>query len=233
MSSRRPPPVRVPGRTSGATTAAVTAIGTLTRKTQRHPAHSVSTPPSNRPLAPPAEATAPNTPRARLRPSPSRKVVVNSARAAGETTAPASPWPARATTSMTSLTASPASSDVTPKSRIHLLLDTDDWFAQLGGRAPLHFATGPVAGFAVRDLPRRRGGVTGGRRGTARRTRADLAALPRPGRQRLRTRRGRLPVRGRARSSVPDRVGMPGDGHRRGHRIRIGTLTAATDKGRP
>src|SRR6266508_18711 len=66
---------------SGATAARRTPIGTLTNSTQRHDSHDVSTPPRSRPRAPPATATAPNTPKARLRSSPSSKLVVISASA--------------------------------------------------------------------------------------------------------------------------------------------------------
>ena len=58
--------------------------GTLTQKTHSQPIVSVRMPPSSTPAAPPAPATAPQTPSALLRSAPSRKVVVTIESAAGE-----------------------------------------------------------------------------------------------------------------------------------------------------
>src|SRR3954465_3097284 len=48
----------------GASRAAATPIGTLTKRTHSQPRYSVSTPPRSTPAAPPEPATAPQTPRA-------------------------------------------------------------------------------------------------------------------------------------------------------------------------
>lgn len=71
-----------------------------------------------------------------------------------------------------------------------------------------YMETGPVVGFAVAELPKavaelRRAGVE-----ASRRARAELAAIPRPGRQRVRTRLDRLPL-GAPRWSMPKTVPMP------------------------
>src|SRR5215216_4631613 len=74
-------------------------MGTLTNSTQRHDSHEVSIPPASRPRAPPAPATAPKTPKARLRSGPSAKLVVTRARAVGAAMAPPTPWRALAASS--------------------------------------------------------------------------------------------------------------------------------------
>ena len=65
-------------------------MGMLTNRTQRHDSAEVSTPPSIAPAAPPAPATALQTPRARARRSP-EKVVMMIVRVAGDRKAPATP----------------------------------------------------------------------------------------------------------------------------------------------
>ena len=52
-------------------------IGTFTNRTHRHDSHEVRMPPAIRPMAPPATATAPNTPKARLCPRPAKLVAIN------------------------------------------------------------------------------------------------------------------------------------------------------------
>ena len=68
-------------------------------------------PPSRTPAAPPAPATAPQTPSALLRSEPSRNVVVTIESAAGEMIAAPRPWAARAAISWASFDAKPAASD--------------------------------------------------------------------------------------------------------------------------
>src|SRR3954447_19909549 len=57
--------------------------GTFTHSTHSQPRPSVRMPPSRTPAAPPAPATAPQTPSALLRSAPSRKIVVTIESAAG------------------------------------------------------------------------------------------------------------------------------------------------------
>ncbi|CAB4936432.1 unannotated protein [freshwater metagenome] len=63
----------------------------LTYRLQRQLAHSVSMPPSSRPSAPPPPAMAPKMPKALARSLVSVKVVANSDRAAGASSAPKTP----------------------------------------------------------------------------------------------------------------------------------------------
>ena len=93
---RVPTSARLSFRMRGAKNAAASPIGTFTNSTQRQLRPLVRIPPSSTPAAPPAPATAPQTPSARLRSSPSAKVVVMIESAAGETIAAPSPWRARA-----------------------------------------------------------------------------------------------------------------------------------------
>ena len=88
-------------------------IGTLTNSTQRQLRPLVRIPPRSTPAAPPAPATAPQIPSARLRSAPSAKVVVMIERAAGETIAAPSPWTARAAISHPSDCAIPPANDAT------------------------------------------------------------------------------------------------------------------------
>ena len=74
-------------------------MGTLTNSTQRHDSQEVRIPPAIRPMAPPATATAPKTPKARLRSSPSAKLVVINDSAVGAAMAAPTPWRARAASS--------------------------------------------------------------------------------------------------------------------------------------
>ena len=96
--------------------AAAMPIGTLTNSTHSQPAHSVSTPPSSTPAAPPEPATAPQTPSAVLRSAPSLKVVVTIESAAGETSAAPRPCTARAMISHSSLWAKPPASEASANS---------------------------------------------------------------------------------------------------------------------
>ena len=99
----------------GASAAAISPIGTLTNSTQRQLSPLVRTPPSSTPAAPPAPATAPQIPSARLRSAPSAKVVVMIDRAAGDTIAAPSPWTARAAISHVSDCARPPASEASEK----------------------------------------------------------------------------------------------------------------------
>ena len=70
-------------------------------------------PPRRSPSAPPPPAMAPKMPKALPRSAGSVNVVVSSDSAAGASSAPKTPWPARATTSMSKLTAAPPIADIT------------------------------------------------------------------------------------------------------------------------
>ncbi|MET3961506.1 hypothetical protein ABIE44_001440 [Marmoricola sp. OAE513] len=96
-------------------------IGTFTNSTHSQPAHSVSTPPSRTPAAPPAPATAPQMPSALLRSEPSGKVVVMIDSAAGEAIAAPRPWTARAAISQVSFWAKPPASEASAKSAIPIM----------------------------------------------------------------------------------------------------------------
>ena len=102
---------RLSRRTRGANAAAMIPIGTLTNSTQRQLSPLVRIPPSSTPAAPPAPATAPQIPSARLRSGPSANVLVTIDSAAGETIAAPMPWTARAAISHASDCARPPSSD--------------------------------------------------------------------------------------------------------------------------
>src|SRR5438132_3676296 len=73
-TSRRPPRAVDLGSARRATAATATPMGTLTKKTHRQEAMSVSAPPSSRPSAPPAPDIAAYTPIARVRGGPSSNV---------------------------------------------------------------------------------------------------------------------------------------------------------------
>src|SRR4051794_3997485 len=81
------------------------------KKTQRQLSASTITPPSSSPTAPPAPAIAPHTASARLRSVPSANVVRMIDSAAGETSAPPSPWRPRATSSIPSDCETPQTSE--------------------------------------------------------------------------------------------------------------------------
>ena len=100
----------------GARNAAMSPIGTLTNSTQRQLRPLVRIPPSSTPAAPPAPATAPQIPSARLRSEPSANVVVMIDSAAGETIAAPSPCTARATISQPSDWAIPPANEATENS---------------------------------------------------------------------------------------------------------------------
>lgn len=74
-------------------------MGTLTNSTHRQFSHSTRMPPASSPIAPPPADTAANTPKARLRSGPSRKVVLIRASDVGEAIAPPTPCSARAASS--------------------------------------------------------------------------------------------------------------------------------------
>ena len=107
---------RLSAISDGARAAATIPIGTLTHRTHSQPTYSVRTPPSSTPAAPPAPATAPQTPSALLRSEPSRKVVVTIESAAGERIAAPRPWTARAAISVPSLSAKPPAREASAKS---------------------------------------------------------------------------------------------------------------------
>ena len=102
---------RLSASTRGAASALNRPMGTFTNSTQRQLSPLVRIPPSSTPAAPPAPATAPHTPSARLRSSPSANVVVMIDSAAGETIAAPMPCTARAAISHASDCASPPSSE--------------------------------------------------------------------------------------------------------------------------
>jgi hypothetical protein len=81
-----------------AANAAIRASGTLTKKTQLQPKALVSTPPNSEPAARPALPTAPHTDVARFRSGPGANVVKTSISVAGVSSAPPTPWSARAAT---------------------------------------------------------------------------------------------------------------------------------------
>src|SRR3954449_3114285 len=78
--------------------AEISPIGTLMNKIQRQLKPCVSTPPRMEPEAPPTPPIAPHAPTALLRSPPSVKVLVMIESEAGATTAPPTPWSARAAT---------------------------------------------------------------------------------------------------------------------------------------
>jgi hypothetical protein len=92
-----------------------TPTGTLMKKIHSHPTVSVITPLSSTPTAAPEAPTPPHIPRARLRSSPSGKIVVRIESAAGAIIAAPKPWTPRAITSTEKLGASPAVSDASAK----------------------------------------------------------------------------------------------------------------------
>ena len=86
---------------------AARAIGALISSAHRHPQESVSTPPSSTPMPEPEPMMVPNTPNALTRSVPSGNVSDNNASADGVTSAPKTPWVARAAMSISGETASP------------------------------------------------------------------------------------------------------------------------------
>ncbi len=85
------------------------AIGVLTARHQRQDRYSVSTPPSNNPMAAPPPEIAPKTPNAFARSLGSWKVTVIRARAAGASSAAKPPCNARAAKSRPEFMANPPS----------------------------------------------------------------------------------------------------------------------------
>ena len=102
-------------RARGARNSTARAIGTFTKKIQRHDTHSVRIPPSSNPTAPPPPDMAAYTPRARLRAWPSGKLVAISDSAVGAAMAAPTPWRPRVTMSHASPVANPPSSDAVAK----------------------------------------------------------------------------------------------------------------------
>ena len=90
-------------------------MGTLTKNTQPQETYVVSTPPSSRPMAPPAPAMPAHTPNALLRCGPMGNVVAIRAKAVGAASAPPLPCRARAASSHHWVVAKPPSSDPTEK----------------------------------------------------------------------------------------------------------------------
>ncbi len=88
-----------------------TPTGTLIRNTQRHPAYSVSNPPSTHPDAPPPAAAAVQIPTARRRAAPGSVTALSRASAAGVSRAAASPCSTRAAISTQPAGARPQASD--------------------------------------------------------------------------------------------------------------------------
>ena len=103
---------------SGASEASTMPIGTFTNRTHRHDSHEVRMPPAIRPMAPPATATAPNTPKARLRSSPSAKLVVINDSAVGAAMAAPTPWRARAASSQPDEVARPPRNEARVNTRM-------------------------------------------------------------------------------------------------------------------
>ena len=81
------------------------------KKIHCQPKALVSTPPSSVPAAAPLPAMPPQMPRARLRSRPSAKVVTRIDRAAGDSSAPPSPWMQRKVISEASDQARPQASE--------------------------------------------------------------------------------------------------------------------------
>ena len=99
----------------GASSAAATPTGTLTRNTARQLKNWTSTPPSTWPATKPTDAVAPYLPSARLRRGPSANPVVIRENAAGATTAAPAPWTTRDATSSTGSCARPPASEAAEK----------------------------------------------------------------------------------------------------------------------
>ena len=97
--------------------------GTFTKKFHCHDSASVRMPPSSSPTAAPPAAIADQTPRAFVRSGPSANVVVMIDRAAGDTSAPPSPWRPRPTMSIVELVARPFKSDA-PEKRITPMMNS-------------------------------------------------------------------------------------------------------------
>jgi hypothetical protein len=87
----------------------------LTSRQARQVEDSVRIPPSNRPMAPPAPASALNTPKARARSRTSVNVVVRSAKAEGASSAAKSPCSARAVTRNAKSPAKPPGAEAAAK----------------------------------------------------------------------------------------------------------------------
>src|SRR3984957_2416784 len=100
LTSRRP-----------ATSVVGTAITRLTYRHHRHDSTCVSTPPSSSPSAPAPPATAPKIPNARDQSAVPANVTVSVDSAAGASSAPNTPWNARAATSTPNDCASPPTAD--------------------------------------------------------------------------------------------------------------------------
>ena len=96
-------------------TARARPTGTLIRKIACQPMSEVSAPPRSTPTAAPAPPTAPQAPSARARSWPSVNVAMMIERAAGESIAAPSPWPARAANKAVALAARAEATDAAVK----------------------------------------------------------------------------------------------------------------------
>src|SRR5918993_2893733 len=110
--SRNPMPLSV-SISLPAITAVAMPTGTLTKKIQCQLMDWVSTPPTSRPTAPPADATKAKTPMALACSLGSGNMVTIMPSITAEVMAPPAPWTNRATTSSTWLWASPHKSEAT------------------------------------------------------------------------------------------------------------------------
>jgi hypothetical protein len=115
MSSLAGPRSFCHGSRTSAPASATAANNRFTYRHQRQSRYWVSAPPSTSPISPPAPTIAPNTANALPRSSGSLNVVVRIDRAAGASSAPNTPWLARAVTSIAKLTEAPPTADATEK----------------------------------------------------------------------------------------------------------------------
>ena len=106
---------RSPSGTTRATSSIVTSTsGTFSAKIQRHEAVSTSWPPINGPMTTPMAPQAVHEPTALPRSSRGNTITIT-ASAAGDTSAPLTPWSARASTSTSIVGANAHRSEVSPK----------------------------------------------------------------------------------------------------------------------
>ena len=134
-ASNRPPCRCEAASRRGASATTAMPIGTLMKKTQRHEATCVITPPRTRPSDEPPIVTAVKMLRARTRSRPSGKLATIAASTAGEAIAPPAPWTARAASSAADEVARPPASDASVK------------MSKAGheGLAPAEYVAGPAA----------------------------------------------------------------------------------------
>ncbi len=110
--SKRPCLVAVSLSTTHPSASTASPIGTFTNITQRQLAHSVSTPPETRPMAPPAADTVVNKAIARILAAPSGKIEVRRASEDGAASAAPTPCRARPASSIHGAAASPPTSEL-------------------------------------------------------------------------------------------------------------------------